>query len=119
MINFDIKKRIKNEYFWLALVALIAQLTNYFGIDITKYIGQDWKSFIDLVFRMFILLGVTVDTSTKGISDKIEVNEKIKNEEPLDTQNVVIPGSGASDIMGMQTTLNDDKIRQIKQIINQ
>jgi uncharacterized membrane protein len=67
MIN--IKSRVKNLYWWIFVISCIISMAMYFGIDLTKYIGEDWKNFLGIMFTLLNLLGITVDTSTKGIPD--------------------------------------------------
>lgn len=71
MFIMDLKSRIKNPVWWISLVGAIAIIASYFGYDITKIVGQDWKGLIGAIFSLLTILGITADTSTKGISDKV------------------------------------------------
>lgn len=64
------KARIKNKTWWIAVISVLILMGKYFGLDLTLYIGKDWTTFVTLVFTLLALLGVTVDTSTDGITDK-------------------------------------------------
>lgn len=69
MLVMDLKARIKNIHWWIGVISTVILIGKYFGFDITDYIGKDWQTLVGLIFGLLALLGVTVDTSTKGISD--------------------------------------------------
>lgn len=69
-MKIDMKKRIKSLAWWLAVISTVILITNYFGVNLTKYIGVNWKNLVTLIFGLLSLLGITVDTSTDGFSDK-------------------------------------------------
>lgn len=69
-MKIDMLKRLKNLTWWIAVISTIMLILGYFGFDITKYIGKDWKTLVTLIFGLLSLLGVSVDTSTSGIGDK-------------------------------------------------
>ena len=71
MLILNLKARIKNIHWWIGIISTIILIGNYFGFDITHYIGKDWQTLVGLIFGLLALLGVTVDTSTKGINDNI------------------------------------------------
>jgi uncharacterized membrane protein len=107
MINFNLnlKNRIRNLYWWFALVAIILQIGLYFNLDLTKYIGQDWKSLGYLLATLLTLMGITVDTSTKGFSDTIP---ETTNEPEQETQQVV-ETADITDVV---------KLQKIKDLLN-
>ena len=69
-MNIDFKKRLTNKTWWIAVISVVLLIAQYFGIDFTKYIGEDWQTLVTLIFALIALLGITVDTSTTGVSDK-------------------------------------------------
>ncbi|WP_270547713.1 hypothetical protein, partial [Clostridium butyricum] len=56
--------------------------------DLIKYIGQDWQTLVALIFALVALMGITVDTSTPGISDNViqDAQDVINN---INTRNKV------------------------------
>ena len=69
-MNIDFKKRLTNKTWWIAVISVVLLIAQYFGLDLTAYIGQDWQTLVTLIFALIALLGITVDTSTTGVSDK-------------------------------------------------
>lgn len=69
-MKIDWKARLTNKTWWIAVISVILLIAQYFGIDFTKYIGEDWQTLVTLIFALIALLGITVDTSTTGVSDK-------------------------------------------------
>ncbi|WP_270545964.1 hypothetical protein, partial [Clostridium butyricum] len=50
--------------------------------------GQDWQTLVALIFALVALMGITVDTSTPGISDNViqDAQDVINN---INTRNKV------------------------------
>lgn len=69
-MKIDWKARLTNKTWWIAVISVVLLIAQYFGIDFTKYIGEDWQTLVTLIFALIALLGITVDTSTTGVSDK-------------------------------------------------
>lgn len=69
MGKIDWKARIQNKTWWVSLITAILLLGSNFGFDLTKYIGANWQSTLNVIFTIITLLGITVDNSTTGISD--------------------------------------------------
>lgn len=72
MIN--LKVRMKNKLFWLALVPaflLIAQkVAGWFGYELAAdLIGEEATNFINAVFALLVILGIVVDPTTDGFKD--------------------------------------------------
>lgn len=65
MINW--KARLKNKTFWVAIVSAIVLLTQQLGYSVFP---TNWSDILNTVLTICILLGIVVDTSTEGISDK-------------------------------------------------
>lgn len=85
------KARLTNKSWWVATISIVVLIARYFGVDLIEYIGQDWQTLVALIFALVALMGITVDTSTPGISDKsihdaqnlindINTSEKVKTE---------------------------------------
>ena len=61
-MKIDWKARLTNKTWWIAVISVVLLIAQYFGFDLTKYIGQDWQTLITLIFALIALLGITVDT---------------------------------------------------------
>lgn len=72
MINW--RTRIKNKYFWLAIIPavllLVQAVAAVFGytVDFTDLSGK-LTAVVDAAFAVMAILGVVNDPTTKGISD--------------------------------------------------
>ncbi len=71
-MNINWKARLTNKTFWVAIVSAIVLLTQQLGLNIFP---NNWNDILNTVLTIFIVLGIVVDTSTSGISDKIDVEE--------------------------------------------
>lgn len=78
MLMLDFKARLKNINWWIGVISTLILIGKYFNFDITDYIGKDWQTLVGLIFGLLALLGVTVDTSTKGINDNIIQNSTVQ-----------------------------------------
>lgn len=72
MINW--KVRIKNPYFWTALIAaallLVQQVAAIFGITLDLGdLGNRLKEIVSTVFVILSIFGIVTDPTTDGISD--------------------------------------------------
>ena len=68
-MNINLKARLTNKTFWVAIVSAIVLLTQQLGIDIFP---SNWADILNTVLTILIILGVVVDTSTDGINDKLD-----------------------------------------------
>lgn len=74
-MRIDWVKRFKNKIFWTtmipAILLLLQQIALLFGfsIDLTE-IQEQLVAIIGTVFAILSILGIAVDTSTSGLSDK-------------------------------------------------
>ena len=66
----DLKKRIKNPVFWVSFVSAVITVLGTLGVDIVPTASQDMETVIYGVFGVLAVLGVAVDPTTKGVSDK-------------------------------------------------
>ena len=66
-MNINWKARLTNKTFWVAIVSTIVLLTQQLGINIFP---SNWSDILNTVLTILIILGVVVDTSTDGMSDK-------------------------------------------------
>ena len=68
-MNIDFKKRLTNKTWWASIIGALVLLSQQLGLDLSQYIPQNYVDIINTVFLILTLLGITVDTSTDGISD--------------------------------------------------
>ena len=62
----DLKARLKNKYFWVSLLSLLVILLEQLGIQLPFDINAIGGTLLSIA----VLLGIIVDTSTEGFSDK-------------------------------------------------
>ena len=68
-MNIDFKKRLTNKTWWISIIGALVLLSQQLGLDLSQYIPENYVDIINTVFLILTLLGITVDTSTDGISD--------------------------------------------------
>ena len=68
-MNIDWKARLTNKTWWVSIIGALVLLSQQLGLDLSQYIPQNYVDIINTVFLILTLLGITVDTSTEGISD--------------------------------------------------
>lgn len=89
MLMLDLKARLKNMHWWIGVISTIILIGKYFNFDITDYIGKDWQTLVGLVFGLLALLGITVDTSTQGVSDKVVQETTVQAIKEVETKEEV------------------------------
>jgi len=72
MINW--KVRIKNKWFWLALIPavliLLRSIAALFGYELeTAAVGDKLSAVIEAIFTVLAILGIVVDPTTEGVQD--------------------------------------------------
>ena len=70
MLSINLKARLENKTFWVSLVSAVVLLIQQCGLDASKFIPSNYVDIINTVFAILTILGITVDTSTPGVSDK-------------------------------------------------
>jgi phi LC3 family holin len=69
-MNIDLKKRMKNKFFWVAIGSAVVLILQTFGLDISKIpVVGNYEEVINTIFAVLTALGVAVDTSTPGVGD--------------------------------------------------
>jgi phi LC3 family holin len=68
MISIDLKARMKNKAFWVAIVSALVLLAQQLGLNI---VPKNYSDIVNTVLTILTMLGVVVDTSTPGVSDQI------------------------------------------------
>lgn len=71
MLSIDLKARLKNKTFWVAMASAIALLAQQLGL---KIIPNNFSDIVNTVLMLLTMLGIIVDTSTIGVSDSITNN---------------------------------------------
>lgn len=70
-MKIDWKARLLNKTWWVSMIGAIVLLLQQVGlVDLANYIPQNYVDIINTIFILLSLAGITVDTSTEGISDK-------------------------------------------------
>lgn len=62
----DWKARLRNKTFWVAMASAIGLLLQQLGVN---FLPDNYKDIVNTVLVITTMLGITVDTSTNGISD--------------------------------------------------
>lgn len=62
----DLKARLKNKYFWVSLLSLTVILLEQLGIKLPFDINAIGGTLLSIA----VLLGIIVDNSSEGFSDK-------------------------------------------------
>ena len=70
-MNIDWKKRLSNKTWWVSMIGAVLLLSQQIGVyDLGNIIPKNYADIINTVFVILSMLGISVDTSTKGIADK-------------------------------------------------
>ena len=68
-MKIDFKARLSNKAWWIGIISLVVLLSQQLGLDLTQYIPENYADIINTIFAILAMLGITVDTSTYGLSD--------------------------------------------------
>ena len=80
MSNIDLKARLKNKAFWVAMASAIGLLAQQLGLNI---IPANYTEIVNTVLTVLAMTGIVVDTSTPGLSDHITTTT-IQNVQDVD-----------------------------------
>lgn len=69
MLMLDLKARLKNKTFILSMLGAIVLLIQQLGFK--DLIPSNWLDIVNTILSILVMLGIIVDTSTPGVSDKI------------------------------------------------
>lgn len=78
MLTMDFKARLLSKTWWISVISAIILIAQQCGFNITQYIPNNYAEIINSLFGLLVLLGITVDTSTNGISDKVISNATVQ-----------------------------------------
>ncbi|OOM74826.1 bacteriophage holin [Clostridium puniceum] len=82
MISIDLKARLKNKSFWVAMTSAIAILLQQLGLNI---IPSNYTEIVNAVLIILTMIGIAVDTSTTGISDQTTTITKTENDQVVNS----------------------------------
>lgn len=91
MLTLDLKSRLKNKTFILSMLGAIVLLIQQLGFK--DLIPSNWLDIVNTVLSILVMLGIVVDTSTPGVSDKIiqETNvQAINKQEQIKTEDSTV-----------------------------
>lgn len=70
----DLKVNVKSKTWWLTVIGSVVVLAQLFGLDLTKYIGSDWRTTVDIICSLLVALGVHMNV---GDSNEVSKTEDI------------------------------------------
>jgi uncharacterized membrane protein len=70
-MKIDIKARLRNKWFWVSFISLVVILLEQLGI----ILPFDLNAISGTILSMAVLLGIVIDTSSDGLSDKSQPKE--------------------------------------------
>lgn len=76
MLTINLKERFRNKTFILAMVGAIVLLIQQLGFK--DIIPSNYADVVNSILTILIMLGIVVDPSTKGISDKVVSNATVQ-----------------------------------------
>jgi phi LC3 family holin len=65
-MSIDLKARLTNKGFWVALISAIVGVTQLLGY---KIFADNWADILNSILGILVIMGVVIDPSTPGISD--------------------------------------------------
>lgn len=68
----DLKLNIKSKAWWLSVIGSIVVICQLFGLDLTKYIGADWRTTVDIICSLLVALGVHMNLGDTNEVSKTE-----------------------------------------------
>ena len=63
------KQRLKSKVWWTGIISLLILFSQQIGFDLSTIIPKNYADIANTIFLILGMLGVTVDTSKKGIND--------------------------------------------------
>ena len=97
-LNINLKKRLENKTFWVGMVSAIILLAQQCGFDATTIIPKNYVDIINSIFAILAMLGITVDTSTTGISNQISTSNSTENAIEGTKESTIANGSSDSTV---------------------
>ena len=76
MLTINLKERFRNKTFLLSMIGAIVLLAQQLGSK--DLIPSNYADVVNSILTILIMLGIVVDPSTKGISDKVVSNATVQ-----------------------------------------
>jgi len=76
MLTLDLKSRLRNKAFIISMLGAIVLLAQQLGFK--DLIPSNWLDIVNTIISILVMLGIVVDTSTPGLSDKIIQNATVQ-----------------------------------------
>lgn len=125
MLLINLESRMKNKAFWIALLGAIVLLSQQLGLDISRFIPKNYVDIINTIFSILTILGIVVDTSTPGISDKVvqemtvqAINKDTENDALNTKEEVKVEDTATSIDGGITEKSQDSTINVPAPVIN-
>ena len=65
-MNINLKSRLTNKGFWVALVSAMVLISQQLGLNIFP---SNWADILNSILGVLAILGIIIDPTTAGISD--------------------------------------------------
>jgi phi LC3 family holin len=126
MLNINLKSRLTNKTFWVSLVGAIILLLQQLKLfTLANYIPSNYADIINSIFAILTMLGITVDTSTPGISDQQQTvlqpttETQTLNDKSIDTSTQNAPQAQIDTSASSKIQVdNPDNVQAINQQVN-
>jgi uncharacterized membrane protein len=116
-MNIDLKARFRNKAFWVAMTSAIGLLLQQLGIN---WLPDNYKDIVNTILVITTMLGITVDTSTSGISDQIVSTSTVQAINATNTSEEVKTEDSTTAINNNVTeNSQSDTINQVEENNNQ
>ena len=63
----NLKEKMKNRYFWAALVALVVAVVKQFNPEL---VPQGYEVTVNIVLTSLVTMGILINPNTKTLKDK-------------------------------------------------
>jgi phi LC3 family holin len=113
MLNIDMKARLTSKTWWIGIISLVILLSQQCGFDLSQYIPKDYADIVNTIFTLLAGIGITVDTSSKGISDTtiaqttvqaVNDSNEAKEEVKAESTTTAINNTVTEDSVSVQST---------------
>jgi phi LC3 family holin len=81
-MSIDLKARLRNKAFWVAMASAIALLIQQLGFK--NLIPSNYADIVNSILSILVMLGIIIDPSTTGIGDKVPIESNIEAQSSID-----------------------------------
>lgn len=118
MIN-TLKNNIRNKAWWIAVISALLVIAQQKGVDLTPYIGSDWKSTLDTIFYLAMLFGISVNTNNEVYEAPTEKNTDLTADNTTAEVQTETTTTAVNNVVTQNSVLSEaDKLEQLRQILN-